>query len=308
MLRLASLLGVLILTSFVTVAHATEPDIAPVGTHRGSDHKWGYANSRGEMVISPVFTYAWEFASNGLARVLVEKKTGYIDKTGKLVIPAIYDYAEDFAPNGLARVNQGSKFGYINSAGEVAIQFQFDHAESYESNGLAAATPTLGSGTGYIDEKGEFVIPPIYPFAAKFTKIGIARVSLKNGKRAFIDQTGARVIDEEFDDAGDFSANGYVWVKRQGKSIIIDREGNFVRDLLPEAHPVADQFFPPGLNGLAHARKGRLFGFLDRSKNWVIPPQYTWARSFNSVGLAPVEKDGKVFYINAKGDYVFEIN
>lgn len=306
MSRLKRRLVLLFLSSIIKLTVAAELDIAPVGTHRGTDEKWGYANSRGEIVIPPTFTYASEFTSNGLARVMVGQKSGYINKSGKLVIPAKYDYAEDFARNGLARVSEGGKFGYINAAGDVAIKIQFDGANSFGPNGLAAAMQ--GLRMGYIDEKGKFVIPPVYLFAAKFSEIGLARVQLENGKWAFIDRNGKKAFEEEFDDAGDFSTEGKALVKKNGQSMIIDRNGKFMREFQQEANPVADQIFRPASNGLSLARKGKLWGFLDTSKNWVIPPQYIWAKDFNSVGLAPVVKDKKAFYINAKGEYVLEID
>ncbi|HZW12228.1 MAG TPA: WG repeat-containing protein [Noviherbaspirillum sp.] len=299
-------LALLLLSAFISPAVAAESDIAPVGTHRGGNEKWGYANSRGEIVIPATFAYASEFTPNGLARVSVGQKSGYIDKTGKFVIPAKYDHAEDFTPNGLARVSEDRKFGYINAAGEVVIALQFQGADSFGPNGLAAAMQ--GWRMGYIDEKGTFVIPPVYFFAAKFSAVGLARVELDNGKRAYIDRTGKKAFEDEFDDAGDFSEQGEALVRKNGKAFIIDRNGKFVREFHQEANPVADQIFRPAANGLSLARKEKLWGFLDASKNWVIPPQYIWAKGFNSVGLAPVVKDKKAFYINAKGEYVLEVD
>jgi len=45
----------------------------------------------------------------------------------------------------------------------------------------------------------------------------------------------------------------------------------------------------------------RQAGFIDKSGNFVMPPQFQYARGFVS-GLAEVELDGSWGYINRSGD------
>ena len=48
-----------------------------------------------------------------------------------------------------------------------------------------------------------------------------------------------------------------------------------------------------------------LWGYIDETAQWVILPQYDNASSFRD-GLALVEKDGKLMYIDHSGAVVWE--
>lgn len=63
------------------------PTLYPI-IQRGNTQreKFGYINTKGEVVIQPQFVQAW-FFSEGLAAACIEfNKCGYIDETGKYVI------------------------------------------------------------------------------------------------------------------------------------------------------------------------------------------------------------------------------
>ncbi len=78
--------------------------------------------------------------------------------------------------------SEKNKYGYINSKGEVIIPAQFYSAGNF-SEGLAPVR--LKSTYGYIDTKGNFAIPSKYDYSEQFNN-GIAKVYL-NGKHYFID-------------------------------------------------------------------------------------------------------------------------
>ena len=67
------------------------------------------------MVIQSVYDWAWDF-SQSLACVEVNDKWGYIDTKGNIVIPAVYDDAYSFS-QGLAAVKVNGKWGYIDTKG-----------------------------------------------------------------------------------------------------------------------------------------------------------------------------------------------
>ncbi len=62
---------------------------------------------------------------------------------------------------------------------------------------------------GYIDKKGNEVVPFIYDDAENF-KDGIALVK-KNGKYGYIDKKGNEVIKVEYDELSSFDSNGLAW-------------------------------------------------------------------------------------------------
>ena len=126
-----------------------------------SDHgKYGYIDQKGNIVISPDYTYAGKFF-DGLAIVKKEGKKGFIDKTGKIVINPEYQSGYEFS-DGLACVKPdgGSKFGFIDKKGELVISTTFDHHGEFE-NGLASiVVGNLKTGKlNYIDKTGKTVWP-----------------------------------------------------------------------------------------------------------------------------------------------------
>jgi hypothetical protein len=169
---------------------------------------WGYADTRGRMVIAPQFDAAGEF-ENGLARVgMVDEerpevngtpnlKWGYIDGTGKVIVPlryaALRPFVGDLAaaairldgvnPSTLrTRGDDSLRWGYVNRKGEVQIALQYLGAGDF-SEGLAAVNVTklttsegehesgLCEGPrnyGYIDTAGLVVIEPQYTMASAF--------------------------------------------------------------------------------------------------------------------------------------------
>ena len=72
-----------------------------------------------------------------MAAVCKNDKWGYVNTKGELIIPCIYEYANDFS-EGLASVRKNGKEGFINKKGEIAIPFKFEECGNF-SEGLAYA-------------------------------------------------------------------------------------------------------------------------------------------------------------------------
>jgi len=80
--------------------------------------KYGFINTRGEIVIKPQFDLTFNF-SEGVAFVQKDGKYGYVDQTGKMVIEPQFYFAKDFH-NGLAKVGfAASSWGYIDKTGQL---------------------------------------------------------------------------------------------------------------------------------------------------------------------------------------------
>lgn len=72
-----------------------------------------------------------------LAAVCKNEKWGYVNTKGELIIPCIYEYANDFS-EGLACVSKDGKEGFINKNGEIVIPLKFENCGVF-SEGLAYA-------------------------------------------------------------------------------------------------------------------------------------------------------------------------
>lgn len=73
---------------------------------------WGFANTKGEIVIEPIYEGAKSF-SMGMAPVEVEDRWGYINIEGKLVIETKYFEAGVFSEDGAAPVKDSSVWDFI---------------------------------------------------------------------------------------------------------------------------------------------------------------------------------------------------
>ncbi|MDD3466282.1 MAG: WG repeat-containing protein [Campylobacterales bacterium] len=220
---------------------------------------------------------------------LVLEREEFYDHKGNVALPKNnkFEFKDDFTPNGLALVYKftpgifsgGSfKYGYINKKGEVVIPLKYDYARSFSSNGLAAVQ--IDDKWGYIDGAGNTVIPPQYKEAYDFAPNGLALIKTEGYKRFFINEKNEVIIKE--------------WTGAL-KSI----EGSF------------------SANGLAKARgwTGRYsygsevdgYGYIDKTGKFVIPPidiNYSGLEDFGKNGLASMfdERQKKWILIDAQGN------
>ena len=140
-------------------------------------YRMGYINTQGEIVISPQFESAEDFA-DGTARVYTEQEEWrLIDKSGNFV---------DFAVAGGG-----------------------DHCKDNESIKSEELVRIEADGLyGFADRSGNVVIEPRFSWVGHFSN-GMARFSTDGesaGKWGYIDRAGATVISPQFDGAEDFEA------------------------------------------------------------------------------------------------------
>jgi hypothetical protein len=108
------------------------------------------------------------------------------------MIPFIYISVGDFS-EGLAFVlkDEDGKWGFIDNRGNIVIPNIYDDEMSF-SEGLASVKKD--GKYGYINNQGEEVISFIYDFAHSFSYDGEAKVTL-NGKDFKINKKGECVED-----------------------------------------------------------------------------------------------------------------
>jgi hypothetical protein len=217
------------------------------------------------MVIALQFDLGDPF-SEGYAAVMQDHKWGYIDKTGKIVIPFSFGAAQPFG-NGRAAVGTGptAQFGYINTKGEFPLELRYEMAMPYReglaavrsfaerfkfidvsgkavipaqflaggefAEGLApvqAQTPD-GVRWGFVDKQGKMVIPAQYTNALPFAE-GLAPVQALSGKWGFVDTKGTMIISAQWDQAASF-AYGLSQVWAADKFGYIGTDGKYVYEL-----------------------------------------------------------------------------
>lgn len=220
---------------------------------------------------------------------------GFADTSGALVIPAKYAAVGSFA-NGLAPVYVGGrcdrcqgplggKWGYINRQGQLVIEAQFDQARPF-SEGLAQVSNNRQRG--WIDTTGKFAIPLRSLSIAGDFHQGFARIrGTPEG------DSGIPGKDPGWRDFG--------YITKQGKVFV---------------HSAFDAMAAPFVEGLAEARAKPvwdaeqetwiqgLYGYVDLRGEWIIKPQFTHTNPFRN-GLARVQRDGKMLYIDKQGQVIW---
>src|SRR5262245_7503339 len=263
--------------------------------------RYAYIDPSGRVVLDVSAFQAAQVFSDGMAAVLAANhRWGYVNRSGDLVIATQFEQAKPFSEE-LAAVQTGGKWGFIDKAGRVVIEPQYKDVNSF-SEGLAvvvkeksisqptntpmrdwskmpgqvvsvmrmvdvsvplngdSANPPPAPEVEVIDKFGHTVLsmneqqPNIYE-NARFSE-GLLDVAHSATRKAgFVDRTGRFVIAPEFIEAAPFSEGlARVAIRENGEEKVgfIDREGNFV--ISAQFNTDADfrnsQDFSEGLAGL----------------------------------------------------------
>jgi len=290
---------VMLKTDYVHLPSFEYADLIPVYRN---DRSLGYVDRTGKLAVPATHYRIFEF-SEGLAvyKDLIPHtegtymvKYGYLNRDGTILtvnrsspVPLMFDRAYSFA-DGLAKVVKDGKTYYINHAGTMVIPpIEGSLRTRSFAEGLAAVEMAMKidgeqqSRTGYMNTKGEFVIPATFEYAGDFSD-GLASAS-KDGKFGYIDQVGQWFITPQFDRADAFhegyarvmteSDNGQVWS-------LIDKSGEKL------ALPHHGRLGSHAEGRIAFEQSG-LWGYLNTDGEVVIPPRYTHASSFKG-GMAAV--------------------
>lgn len=212
---------------------------------RVKKQKYGFINKIGKFAIPAEFQKVlWGF-HDGLADVKINGKWGFINKEGVLAIPNKFEGISPF-DNGISSVELDGNWNYcINKRGKIVIPNKYTSAywEFLDpivgisfNEGLAVVQFRKGRKWrwGYIDKKGEFVIPYRFEHACEFHD-GLAAVEI-GGKWGFINKQGNIVISVKFENAdavGFFHSGfheGLAMVKLPGSNLKfqINKQGKIV--------------------------------------------------------------------------------
>lgn len=199
-------------------------------------------------------------------------------------------------PPALFVIQQAGAFGFIDDRGQVVIPPQYEQAANFY-DGLALVQ--RDGLFGYINPAGEEVIPPQFEDAWHFSE-GLAPV-FAEGRWGFINRTGRMVVEPQYDVVPRAIVSASA--DSTGPSLVRVPEGfQFVAegDTLTQVFDQAWLF----KEGLARVRSSGRWGYIDASGTLVIPPQFIQAWDFER-GLALVETDAGRGYINRQGQFVW---
>jgi hypothetical protein len=276
---------------------------------------WTCINEKGETVFTIEAISVSEF-SNGLARVykntLVNNKwmTGYgfIDKTGKVVIECNLKKAQDFHGDVTwVQFKDQDFYSLIDKTGKVIptkpykkvgyfYPFQQDITAVFDEEGKM----------GFIDATGKEIIPCKYVGASYFEDglVSVCDYNSVKGEYGFIDKTGKVVIPLKFVQAGFANFhNGLARVKKQGKTVLIDKTGATVFSTTKGAIGGHNK----GLVLVSTKPNRNGWGWVNFKNELIINPVYEHAENFNDAGYAVVEKNKLKGVIDTTGKVVIEL-
>jgi hypothetical protein len=263
----------------ISVIDAEDPE----GMYEG---KVGCINTKGELVIPPIYDYISYF-SNGMATAKKDNKIVLLDTLGNIVLePKGVDYGALYFDNGFAVFNkQDGRTGMIKINGDIILEAKYNDVEQFYE-GFAAVQISgdeNGVTSAFIDTTGQFVFGKTFGFIRGFNE-GFAAVEV-NGKWGFIDRTGNIIIETKYFLVKDFHDGLAIVGIKRGKKVkygYIDTTGKFV---LKPVYNEAGYFE----HGLAPVKIGNKFGFIDKSGNVVISPKFDNAFSFQRERLGWAE-------------------
>lgn len=171
----------------------------------------------------------WNVKQSMWESVYIDSKFGnYPLKVSDLDVLTDF-YLVYFSDEGLALVNNRDyKYGFVNTKGEIIIPFIYDAARRFYE-GLAAVQK--GSKWGVINTLGEVVVPWAYSYVENFSE-GLACVQqfdrdTGDTKYGFVNNRGEIVVPVIYDCARPFSG-GMAGVNKDGKWGFVDNAGNLI--------------------------------------------------------------------------------
>lgn len=254
---------------------------------------YGYINKEGVMVILNEYDSAWPF-KGGYSEVLTQdwvQKLLDINSFLEVEFPCEYDRITDLSLE-LAGICFQSKYSLINKLTKKICYGNFEDISPFRE-GLAGVS-IKNEGWGFINTKGEIVIPCIYSNVGNFNE-GISRVvnyKDKEPKMGFIDKSGNNLFPLICKAASGFQ-NGFAMIQISDKWGFINLYGEIA---IPCEYDVVG-FFSEGLAGVRLNEKS---GFIDSENRIVIPRIYDNVKEFQH-GLAKVRQGKNWGYIDREG-------
>ncbi len=227
------------------------------------------------------------YFNHGVAPVLVDNKWGFIDKTGSFVIePKYVAWVEDYGAlpafsEGLTPfVDQSNeRIGYLNLRGEVVIPPKF-----YSARPFKESVAFVGGQNDYvlIDTTGKVIAANFVAINGYYSNFSNNRaVVQKQFQMGYIDKSGRFVVPAEFDQAKDF-AEGFAAVNKDGKWGFINSSGQLTVPFNFNKEPKSFSDYRAFVQGTNNK-----WGIIDTLGKIIVAPQYHQVWPFSG-GVAVV--------------------
>ena len=240
------------------------------------DGMWGFLKEDGTWLIEPNLHYAHPF-SNEIACVQYKFFKGYINRKGEWFIPPVLIDTWGFGNESVTEVtNMDQEVAYISNKGEMITGFEMDSRITYghgfiHCNRIKARKD---GKFGFLDEKGHWVVPPIYEWAADYVEDRTFVSLKKSSENYFLIDLDGKILKEGIYPQKSFN-NGLAIVK-----VAVDTPDNSVY-------------------------QNYKMGVIDKDGHWIISPLFDDLKGFEG-GFSIFEDQGKFGVINEEGKVIIE--
>lgn len=280
--------------------------------HVVRDRLAGLVDFRGREIWPTAYTFLGFISDEGFLAAVKDGKYGIVDTAGKTLLPFIYDDGQAGFVEGRITVYQGNKLLLMDTAFQIIKELRYNRSYAF-SNGFALVEAKRKKDyderqLGYINRRGEEIIPPQYHSAYRFNRNGLAIVGLrKEGISTYmvIDSTGMRCTSRlpTNHPAGLLHSlkpfgNRLFYNDSGSKSLAFfsSRTGRYIPDLPYTA-------FSPlkysDREDLAKVRIGWLVGLIDTAINEILPVQFEDISTYKGNRIA-VKQNGKWGFADEK--------
>ena len=193
-----------------------------------SGGKYGFINYNGKTVIPCIFDHASYFYGE---YAIVEKDNNYgvIDRGGKYVISPKYSWIWSVVDSYIF-VKKDNLNGVIDVSGNQIFPCEYSNIIKYAGSNIFIVRPNDKNGLhqkcGFKHANGQDITKYEYDDAYGFN-LGLAAVQ-KERKWGYINKKGDVIIPFEYEDSRDFQDDGMAFIKLGGLWASIDTKGEIV--------------------------------------------------------------------------------
>lgn len=296
--------------------------------------RFGFKRADGTVIAPNIYRFVDKFHGDYCKVYMDYGQCGLIDRNGNQILPCIYDEL-DYPSEGRILVVKEGHFGHTNMSGDIVVQPQYVQAGTFHE-GLAPVQiviDTYFTACTFIDTLGNQILPAVYQTVQPFHE-GYAPV-MRYQRWGIIDQTGKEVLSIRYEKittnadgiffAGDSAGMAlfdyrfkpltpfvYTWttglcegricVMKDGKYGFLDANG---KEVIPCIYDEAGMF----KHGRTMVAIDHHYGIIDTNGRIILSLEYEDRTPHGDKytyhdGLALVEKEGKLGYVDLDGKLV----
>lgn len=237
--------------------------------------------------------------NNGVAMAKIDGHWWVIDTAEQKIKEVACHYAYGFY-DGLARIQLGNRFGFVNEKGDVIIPVKYFGAYDF-SEGRARVY--INGHWGVINNKGQFIVKPVYDYLWDYREGMTCAMKQKDTKElwGYLNTDGVEVIEMKYDYAFPFSDG--LAIVRWGD--LFKNDLRFIDQSGKVKYKIPYKDIYPFSEGLACFYESGKWGYINQNFEVAIAPRFDSPSSFKG-GLALVTVDGKLMYIDHAGTVVWQ--